>query len=102
MVGHSRSRSLPWALAVVAVLSCSACGRTVTASMDDQAITARVRTALLNAPDLSARNITVQTSQHVVTLTGTVSTADERDRAIAVARAAPGVSDVRSELRIAS
>jgi hyperosmotically inducible protein len=83
-------------------LSLSACGRTVTVSMDDQAITARVRTALLNEPNLSARDITVQTSRRVVTLSGTVPTGEERDLAIAVARRSAGVADVHSELRIAS
>lgn len=101
MKTHSRARLLPWAFAVLAALSLAACGRTVTASMDDQAITTRVRTALLNEPQLPARDITVHTSQHVVTLSGTVPTAADRDHAIAVARNASGVADVRSELQVA-
>lgn len=89
------------AAALVASLTLAACGKTVTASMDDQSITARVRTALLNEPNLAARNIDVQTAQHVVTLSGTVPSTEQRDRAIAVARSSTGVSDVRSDLRIA-
>jgi osmotically-inducible protein OsmY len=36
----------------------------------------------------------------VVTLSGRVRTAAERDRAVAVARQTTGVSDVRSELAV--
>ncbi len=100
MSRHTRARLAPWALAFVIAMSVAACGRTVIASMDDQAITTRVRTALLNEPNLAARDIGVATVQHVVTLSGTVPTAAERDRAIAVARGAGGVSDVHSELRV--
>jgi len=89
------------AVALAATLALAACGKTVTASMDDTAISARVRTALLNEPNLAAQNIDVQTTQHVVTLVGTVPTAEQRDRAVAVARSSTGVADVHSELRIA-
>jgi osmotically-inducible protein OsmY len=36
----------------------------------------------------------------VITLSGSVRTAVERDRAVAVARQTSGVSDVRSELAV--
>jgi osmotically-inducible protein OsmY len=88
-------------LAAFTALSVAACGKTVSVAMDDQAITTRVKTALLNDPGLSARNIEVQTAERVVTLAGTVTSAAEQDRAIQVARNTAGVADVRSELRIA-
>jgi len=66
---------------------------------DDAYITTRVKTALLNDPDISSR-IDVETSGGVVTLSGAVKTAVERDKAMAVARKVSGVSDVKSSLQV--
>src|SRR4051794_3288772 len=66
---------------------------------DDAYITTRVKTALLNDPDISSR-IDVETSGGVVTLSGAVKTAVERDKAMAVARKVSGVSDVKSTLQV--
>jgi osmotically-inducible protein OsmY len=78
-----------------------ACGKRVNAApADDATITARVRTALLNDPEVSALQVGVDTNAKVVTLTGTVRTAAERERAIAIAREVGGGASVRSELRV--
>ena len=61
----------------------------------------RVRTALLNDPQVAATNITVTSTNGVVTLSGRVRTPAEADRAVAVARQTTGVADVRSELAVA-
>ena len=66
---------------------------------DDAYITTRVKTALLNDPDISSR-IDVETAGGVVTLSGAVKTAVERDKALAVARKVTGVSDVKSTLQV--
>ena len=66
---------------------------------DDAYITTRVKTALLNDPEISSR-IDVETSGGVVTLSGAVKTAVERDKALAVARKVTGVSDVKSTLQV--
>jgi len=66
---------------------------------DDAYITTRVKTALLNDPEISSR-IDVETSGGVVTLSGAVKTAVERDKAMALARKVTGVSDVKSTLQI--
>lgn len=94
-------RSIPFVLLLSMLLLLNACGKRVnSAPADDATITARVRTALLNDPDVSALAVGVNTNAQVVTLSGTVRTAAERDRAIAIARGAGGVADVRSELRV--
>ena len=66
---------------------------------DDANITTRVKTALLNDPDIVGQ-IDVDTADGVVTLSGAVKTAAERDKAIALARKVTGVSDVKSTLQV--
>jgi osmotically-inducible protein OsmY len=79
----------------------AACGKTVRpVATDDTGISTRVRTALLNDREVAATNIIVTASNRIVTLSGSVRTAAERDRAVAVARQTSGVSDVRSELAV--
>src|SRR5512134_1440280 len=77
------------------------CGRTIDRNVDDVGITTRVKTALLNEPNLSAGGIEVETSNGVVTLTGTVRSEAERSQAVTVARRINGVTDVRSSLSVA-
>lgn len=93
-------RSLAVVLGLFLACSVAACGKTVRATIDDSTITTRVKTALLNEPKLSALQINVDTTEHIVTLSGSVRNPEERDRAVAVARATTGVADVRSELQV--
>jgi hyperosmotically inducible protein len=77
-----------------------ACGKTVGETIDDATITTRVKTALLNDPDVGGMAIDVDTTVGVVTLSGTVKTQAEADKAMAVARRITGVKDVKSTLQI--
>lgn len=70
--------------------------------VDDLTITARVKTALLNAPDIRAPRIDVETVNGVVTLTGRVTSKEEEQKAVEVARTVGGVVEVRSALQIGS
>ena len=88
-----------------APLLMSACGGSqtrVTQSIDDATISTKVKTALLNQPDVSATQIDVDTVAGVVTLSGTVKSQDEEQKAIAVARKVAGVRDVKSAIKIQS
>lgn len=78
----------------------TACGKTVGETVDDATITTRVKTALLNDPDIGGLRIDVDTFKGVVTLSGSVKTAGERDKAIAIAKRIGGVTDVKSTLQI--
>ena len=78
----------------------SACARSLVDTGDDQTITTQVKTALLNDIDLGGMRIDVDTLKGVVTLSGGVKTAAERDRAVAIARKVRGVRDVKSALEI--
>ena len=68
--------------------------------IDDATITTRVKTSLLNDPDVGGLRIDVDTFKGVVTLSGRVKTKDEEAKAIALARKIGGVTDVKSTLQI--
>jgi hyperosmotically inducible protein len=87
-------------VALVAPLLLTACGKSVGETIDDATITTRVKTALLNDPDVGGLRIDVDTFKGVVTLSGGVKTTAERDKAIAIAKKTPGVVDVKSSLQI--
>ena len=70
-------------------------------SKDDAQITADVRAALDQHPDLRAPNqVYVDTRRHVVYLTGTVDDGWTSDHAVSVARAVLGVNEVVSDISI--
>lgn len=88
------------AMTLIAPMLLTACGKSVSATIDDAQVTTRVKTALLNAPDVNATRIEVDTVQGVVTLSGGVRSETEREQAVAVARRISGVKDVKSTLQI--
>jgi osmotically-inducible protein OsmY len=88
------------AFTLVAPLVLSACGKSVGATIDDATITTRVKTSLLNDPQVGGLRIDVDTFKGVVTLSGAVKSAAEQDKAIALARKITGVTDVKSTLQI--
>jgi hyperosmotically inducible protein len=103
MKHNTRSRSLfAWTLIALVVLplTFSACGKTVGETIDDATITARVKTALLNDPQVGGMKIDVDTTKGVVTMSGVVKSQAEAARAVELAKQAPGVKDVRSTLQV--
>jgi hypothetical protein len=70
------------------------------AAIADAQTAARVKTALVNDPDLGGRAIEVRVTRGVATLSGRVLTQGEADRASALAGAVPGVSEVRTNLLV--
>jgi hyperosmotically inducible protein len=97
---HSSPAAFLLVLALIAPLLLAGCGKTVSRTVDDATISTRVKTALLNDPAVGARPIDVTTFGGVVTLSGTVRSAVERDRAVSVAHRINGVSEVKSTLQI--
>src|SRR5688572_1424110 len=86
--------------ALLAPLLLSACGKTVGETIDDATITTRVKTALLNDPEVGGLRIDVDTFKGVVTLSGRVKSKNEEAKAIALARKIGGVTDVKSTLQV--
>ena len=76
------------------------CGTSVGETIDDATITTQVKTSLLNDPLVGGLRIDVDTFNGVVTLSGAVKSAAERDKAVTLARQVKGVSDVKSTLQI--
>jgi hypothetical protein len=84
----------------MAVLAVGCSAAVDPAAIADAQTAARVKTALVNDPDLGARPIEVRVVRGIAELSGRVRTAAEADRAADLARAVPGVLDVRSDLEI--
>lgn len=68
--------------------------------IDDAAITAGVKAAIVNEPSLKVSEINVETWQGVVQLSGFVSSADNVATAASVARTVKGVKSVKNDLRL--
>jgi len=77
-------------------------GRPIAHTMDDAAITAHVKTVLLNDPQLDATKIDVSTANGVVTMSGTVKSQAAEQRAVQLARQVQGVRSVNSSLNVGS
>lgn len=95
-----RFTSFLLALTLVAPLLLSGCGKTVGETIDDATITTRVKTSLLNDPDVKGTQIDVDTFKGVVTLSGRVENKAEETKAVSLARRISGVKDVKSTLQI--
>ena len=88
------------ALLLMAPLLLGACGKSVSETIDDATITTRVKTSLLNDPDVGGLRIDVDTFKGVVTLSGRVKSKEEEAKAVALARKIGGVAEVKSTLQI--
>jgi hyperosmotically inducible periplasmic protein len=86
-------------LALMSVLL-AACSTATFDTRDDLTISAHVKMALLNEPSVAGLRLGVETFQGVVTLSGTVPSAADVDRAIAAARKVRGVKDVKASLKV--
>jgi hyperosmotically inducible protein len=95
-----RTTCLAVLLTTPVMMTTAACGKSVGNVIDDATITGRVKTALLNDPDVAGLKIDVDTFKGVVTLSGSVRSQAEATQAMDLARRTPGVADVRSTLQV--
>ena len=96
-----RNLQMRWLVGVMLVIAlAAACGKTIGETVDDATITTRVKTALLNDPDVSGLSIDVDTFKGVVTLSGRVDSKAEEQKAIQIAKRVDGVQDVNSTLQV--
>lgn len=87
------------------LISLSACAATDTKEstgqyVDNSVLTAKVKTAIFNEPTLKSSEITVQTFKGEVQLSGFVSSIDQTNKAVEVARGIPGVTSVKNDMRV--
>jgi osmotically-inducible protein OsmY len=94
-----RWNSFVLALALAAPLT-AACGKTVGQTIDDTTITTRVKTAMLNDPQVGGLRIDVDTFKGAVTLSGRVKSGAEREQALKLARTVSGVTEVKDALQV--
>jgi hyperosmotically inducible protein len=71
-------------------------------AVDDSTLTAKVKAALLAEPGLRSLQISVDTKNAAVTLSGSVDTVASRDRAKEVASSVAGVATVVDQLTVKS
>jgi hyperosmotically inducible protein len=69
-------------------------------TIGDSALTAKIKSKMALDDHVKANAIHVETSGSVVTLTGTVASVDERQRAVRLARDTDGITQVIDRLRV--
>lgn len=97
---HNRFTSAMLAAVLVLPILLAGCGKTIGETIDDATITTRVKTSLLNDPDVGGLRIDVDTFKGVVTLSGRVRSKEEETRAVTLAQKVSGVTDVKSALQV--
>ena len=68
--------------------------------MDDSAITAKVKAALVDHKDIKSTDISVKTEKKVVTLSGFVESQAQAEQAVTVAKGVQGVASVSDKLHV--
>jgi hyperosmotically inducible protein len=92
-------------LAIVLSIVLAACAGTANESstgeyIDDTVLTSRVKSILLNDPDVSGLSVNVESFKGTVQLSGFVKTVAERNRAVKLAQGAEGVKRVKNDILI--
>ena len=67
---------------------------------DDSWITTRIKAAMFNEATLKSAEINVETFKGEVQLSGFVSSAEDINKAVELARATKGVKSVRNDMRV--
>jgi osmotically-inducible protein OsmY len=70
--------------------------------IDDKAVTAKVKAALLKDPEIKALQVKVETYNGVVQLSGFVDKPEQISRAGEVAKGVEGVKSVKNDLNLRS
>ena len=101
------NRVLTAALAAAVLAAGVACAPTPTREstgevIDDTAVTARVKTALINEPGVKSTAINVETYRGTVSLSGFVDPEEMAQKAVSVAQKVGGVRSVKNDMRVKS
>lgn len=78
----------------------SASSETMGQHVDDATITTKVKAELLGAKNVKSTHIHVKTRKGIVSLTGNVPTAEDRDNADQVVQNVAGVQSVKNHLKV--
>lgn len=87
-------------LLVFSVAACSSLNQVTPAEIDDEALEADVRAAILDDTDLNAFSFGVDVNDGVVTVSGSVDTAAQRTRVAEAVRRVDGVRTVINNVTV--
>ena len=98
------TRAVPF-LAVLAVAGLMGCASTSKSEgtgeyVDDTVITAKVKAAIFEQPGLKSSEINVETFKGIVQLSGFVSSQENANSAVQVAKKVKGVTSVKNDMRL--
>ena len=100
----SFKKSAAAGLVAVALLFSAACsrddGKTTGQTVDDSAISAKVKAAFVQDPGVRAGDVKVDTHLGAVQLSGWANSAEEKARAEQLAKAVPGVKSVQNKIEL--
>jgi osmotically-inducible protein OsmY len=93
------------ALAAAALIAAAGCAPSQTRQstgevVDDAAVTARVKSALINQPGVKSTAINVETFRGTVSLSGFVDSEDMARKAVDAAEKVRGVRSVKNDMRV--
>ena len=97
---RTRSFIAPLIAFILTLPLLTACGKTVSETIDDADITTRVKTVFINDKEIGSERIEVDTLKGIVTLSGRVKSKQQEEKAVALARTVRGVVDVKSTLQV--
>lgn len=90
------------AVVMMAIAGCASTSQQASTGeyLDDTVITARVKAAIVDDPELKATEINVETYKGVVQLSGFVSSQSDIGHAVDVAKKVDGVKSVKNDMRL--
>ena len=74
--------------------------RTMGQALEDKIIVGKINSKLIVEPNMRSLNIDVDSNNGVVTLTGIVSNAEQKNRALEIAKATAGAVKVVDNLKV--
>jgi len=85
---------------IVVLGGCANAGEKTGAYVDDAWITSKVKSEMAVNKTVKARNISVNTTGGVVTLSGTADSWEESNKAAEIARGVKGVKSVENDIQV--
>lgn len=85
---------------IAGLAGCAHGGEQTGVYLDDSWITLKVKSDMVSDKNVHARDISVNTTKGVVTLSGAAGSWDEANKAAEIARRVPGVKEVENNIRI--
>jgi len=102
MIQMKRYSAFLLALVAASILGCAGTSKQASTGeyIDDTWITTKVKTALLEDPQVKSTEVNVETFKGVVQLSGFVSSSAAMQQAVKVAKGVQGVTSVKNDMRI--